>query len=214
MELLICGVFFSFLANLDLAHSLDKLNKSPLVSNLICGLIHNLIIVIGVGHYFSTGSIVSFEILRMISMGYLIADCLYFYISQKVKHSNIYLFHHLIFLSGWFYGSNLSLPEKNIFYTVLLAEISSITLNIRNLAKFYNFPRVDLVFSLLTYIFFWHFRVYNFTLIFPTVIRMRQFVFLALLTPLTLLQYYWFYLMTLKFKNYIVNNQKEKNHSS
>ena len=169
MELLMCGVFFSFIMNLDLAHSIDKVNENPIISNLICGLIHNLIIVVGVIHYFKTGSDSYWNIIRMISMGYLIADSLYFYILKRIKHSNIYLFHHTIFLVGWMYGYNLNLQEKQIFYYVLLAEISSVTLNMRNLAKIYNYPKLDLLFSFMTYVLFWHFRVFNFNHVRPQI---------------------------------------------
>ena len=213
MELLMCGVFFSFIMNLDLAHSIDKVNENPIISNLICGLIHNLIIVVGVIHYFKTGSDSYWNIIRMISMGYLIADSLYFYILKRIKHSNIYLFHHTIFLVGWMYGYNLNLQEKQIFYYVLLAEISSVTLNMRNLAKIYNYPKLDLLFSFMTYVLFWHFRVFNFTTLYPTLIRMRHYFFITLLTPLTILQYYWFYLMTVKIQDF-VKNYRIKHHSS
>lgn len=212
MVLLICGVFLSFIMNLDLAHSIDEVNQNPIVSNLICGLLHNLIIVAGVIHYLQTGSDVFWEIIRMISMGYLISDSLYFYISKRIKHSNIYLFHHTIFLIGWIYSYNLNFKEKDIFYSVLCAEFSSVTLNIRNLAKFYNYPKLDLLFSLLTYMLFWHFRVFNFTTLYPILIRMRQYFFITLLTPLTILQYFWFYLMSLKINKLIKVNIIHYNH--
>ena len=62
---------------------------------------------------------VFWSILMMISMGFLIADSLYFYIWKRINHSNIYLFHHFIFLLGWYFGNKLNWRETTQRGTLL-----------------------------------------------------------------------------------------------
>ena len=212
MQLIICGVWFSFLFNLDLAHSVVETVKDNTHANVITGLLHNVMLLVFAAHYYYTGSVGLWNIMRILSMGYLIADSIYFYIIKRIRHSNIFLFHHIIFILGWIVGYDLSPEITSMFYRVLLAETSSVTLNLRNLAKIYQYPKLDLIFSVLTFKLFFIFRVLNFTLLFPRLYFQQEYLFLSILIPLTLLQYYWFILMIDKVRSFLKkkNNRMEQ----
>tara|TARA_B100000963_G_C22331214_1_gene538743 strand:- start:234 stop:521 length:288 start_codon:yes stop_codon:yes gene_type:complete len=86
---------------------------------------------------------------------------------------------------------------------MLLAELSGFTLNIRSLAKIYKYEKLDLSMSLVTYILFFIFRILNFTEMIGVTYNQKLYSFATLLIPLTIMQYYWFYLMNIKLWYYI-----------
>ena len=81
---------------------------------------------------------------------------------------------------------------------MLLAEFSGMTLNIRHLAKEYKYENLDLSMSLVTYILFFIFRILNFTEMIGITYKLELYHFVVILIPLTIMQYYWFYLMNVK----------------
>ena len=188
----------SFILNLDISHSLYLVNKNLLVSNIIQGLIHCGLINLFLLHYYTTGSLFLWNSIRIYSIGFLVADSLYFYVYHKISHWKIYLLHHSIFFISWILISNMESTMYRLFTRMLLAELSGMTLNLRNLAKIHKYKNLDLSMCLVTYILFFIFRILNFTDMIGITYKLKLYQFVVILIPLTVMQYYWFYLMSIK----------------
>lgn len=207
----IIPLFFSFILNLDLSNSLNAVNNNLELANIIQGINHCSIINLFLLHYYTTGSLYYWNFIRIYSLGFLIADSLYFYVYYKIKYWKIYLGHHLIFIISWILISYQTPDIYPYFIRMLLSELSGLTLNIRNLSKIYQMNNLDLTLSLLTYILFFIFRIVNFTHMIGVCYKIEIYAFVVLLLPLTTMQYYWFHLMTKKIWNYIFSKkEKEK----
>ena len=199
----ILPLFISFIFNLDMSHSLYVLNKNLLVSNVLQGLVHCGVINLFLLHYYTTGSLLLWNFTRIYSLGFLVADSLYFYVYYKITHWRIYLVHHTIFILSWILISYLDREIYGYFIRMLLAELSGFTLNIRSLSKIYKYEKLDLSLSLVTYILFFIFRILNFTEMIGVTYNQKLYSFATLLIPLTIMQYYWFYLMNIKLWYYV-----------
>ena len=193
----------SFILNLDLANSLVTINKNLVFTNTILALKHCIFINLFLLHYYITNSLTYWNVIRIYSLGYLISDTLYFHVCYRIAHWKLYLLHHSIFILSWIL---IEYQPSNVypnFIRMLLAELSAMTINIKYIAKHYNYSNLDICMSLLTYILFFIFRILNFTQMFWVCYQENNIIFCTLLIPLTCMQYYWFYMITLKLKNYI-----------
>ena len=201
------SLLFSFIINLDLSNSIATITRDLVLTNTILAFKHCAIINLYLIHYYTTGSLSYFFLIKVYSLGFLLADTLYFYVYYRIPHWKLYLIHHSIFILSWIFIEYQPLHVYSYFNRMLLAELSGMTLNIRHLAKKYNYPKLDISMSLLTYILFFLFRIINFTQMIFVCYEEQNIIFSILLIPITFMQYYWFYLMTIKFKNYILSKK-------
>lgn len=206
----IISFVLSFILNLDISHSLYVVNKNLLLSNNIQALIHCSFINLFLLHYYTTGTLLLWNLTRIYSMGFLLADILYFYVYHKTSNWKIYLVHHSIFFISWIFISNMDSTIYRLFTRMLLAELSGMTLNIRHLAKKYKYENLDLSMSLLTYILFFIFRILNFTEMIGITYKLKLYQFVVILIPLTVMQYYWFYLMSIKLWYFVYPSIDDK----
>ena len=137
-------------------------------------------------------------------MSHLLVDMVYFHLYKNVnQQKNIYTFHHSVFIMAWVLAEYYSVE---IYLRFLLAEITVLPMNL----KFYyknKDANKEIFYGTMTYVLFLIFRVINFTIQFREVIGLEYYGVVPLLLPLTMLQYYWFYLMTLKVKKIVLKAQ-------
>ena len=166
---------------------------------------HSLCISIFMGLFIYTDNYDYFPVIQKISNSYLILDIILLYSSDKFyKIRNIYIIHHLLFLLSW----NLYSYGPQIYSKLLLSEVSVIPLNLKYFSKRFNYG-YEILLSFTTYILFFIFRVLNF-LYHTKILYDDGWYFLCpIFLPIASLQYYWFYLMTLKAYNFYTTNKKD-----
>lgn len=186
------------------ARLLEIICQDSAKANMIQSSIHSMIVVLGSYLYFITENNLLYQFLKLYSMSHLLVDMCYFHLYQNVnKQKNIYTFHHSVFIMAWVLAEYYSVE---IYLRFLLAEITVLPMNL----KFYYKNRdsqKEIFYGVMTYVLFLVFRVINFTIQFREVIRLEYYGVVPLLMPLTMLQYYWFYLMTLKVKKIVLKAQ-------
>ena len=156
------------------------------------------------GLFIYTDNYEYFPLIQKISYSYLILDIILLYSSDTFsKIRNIYIIHHLLFLLSW----NLYSYGPQIYSKLLLSEVSVIPLNLKYFSKRYNYG-YEILLSFTTYILFFIFRVLNF-MYHTKILYVDGWFFLCpIFLPIASLQYYWFYLMTLKAYSFFKNNNK------
>ena len=155
---------------------------------------HSICITASISYFLYTNNYENLKLLKNVSYLYLISDSiLLFSFDLFSKIRNIYLFHHLLFLFTW----NLYSYDPNLFCKILLSEISVITLNLKYFNKRIN-GKYDKFLGLITYFLFFTFRIINITYHLNILYNREWYFMMPVAVPITLLQYYWFYLMTLK----------------
>ena len=205
------ALLFSFILNLDISNSLANITQNLVLTNTILAFKHCALINLFLLHYYTTYSLEYFSLIRVYSLGFLLADTLYFYVYYKIPHWKLYLVHHSIFILAWYLIEYQPIHIYSYFNRMLLAELSGMTLNMRHLAKHYKYTKLDIMMSLLTYILFFLFRIVNFTQMIGVCYQEQNIIFSILLVPITSMQYYWFYLMSIKFYKYIYPSKNIKN---
>ena len=199
--MLLLASFISTILNLEISNSMTEILKSDIISNLIQSFIHSSVISVGTIYYFYTGKLDFFPWLKIYSIGFLIADGLYFYVYRNFNHKLIYLFHHALFIAGWIVSIKY---ELYLFNLLLLSEITNPFLNLKFICKKFNYPNLELTFSLITYPLFFIFRVCSFTYVVYQTHQIQVYSVWPLLLPLAGMQYYWFYLMSCKLYDFII----------
>ena len=169
-----------------------------------CSITHSLCISISMGLFIYTDNYEYFPLIQKISYSYLILDIILLYISDTFsKIRNIFVIHHLLFLLSW----NLYSYDPQIYCKLLLSEISVIPLNLKYFSKRFNYG-YEILLSFTTYFLFFIFRVLNF-MYHTKILYVNGWYFLCpVFLPIASLQYYWFYLMTVKaYKIFTINKQ-------
>jgi len=150
------------------------------------------------------------------SAGYMTSDLIAIYkYNMSLKWQ--FTIHHLSVLLGYIQiyrndGNNLF--DNRIIATALLSEISTLFLNynkylikknsienVKNNNKFY-ISSTGLIAS------YAYFRIYNLSLIFYQFYKIQNYKYLAIMTPLTILNYVWFAILTSKYLQfYYIKNE-------
>ena len=150
------------------------------------------------------------------SAGYMTSDLIAIYkYNMSLKWQ--FTIHHLSVLLGYIQiyrndGNNLF--DNRIIATALLSEISTLFLNynkylikknsienVKNNNKFY-ISSTGLIAS------YAYFRIYNLSLIFYQFYKIQNYKYLAIMTPLTILNYGWFAILTSKYLQfYYIKNE-------
>ena len=112
----------------------------------------------------------------------------------------------MFFILSWLASDYYDL---NLFSYLLLSEITVIPLNLKSYFKFLRYRKAEIFFGLLTYFLFFVFRVVNISYNFIYVLTEGHYELSYLFIPLLSLQYYWFYLMSLKFKSVFIDHAKK-----
>lgn len=171
----------------------------------ILSFIHSICITTSISYFLYTDNYENLKILKNFSYIYLISDSILlvnFDFFSNIR--NIYLFHHLFFLLTW----DLYSHDPNLFCKILLSEISVITLNLKYFNKRLN-GQYDKFLGITTYFLFFIFRIINITYHLNILYKREWYFIMPVAFPITLLQYYWFYLMTVKaYKIYYTNKIK------
>lgn len=189
-------VVYSYLVNLNVGKYIENIFNSIETANILQSSIHSLILVLGTCQYLYSPNTLLYLVLKYYSIGHLIWDSYYFHYLHNVNgHKNIYIFHHIFFIMAWLVSYNY---DKLLFFRLLLSEITVIPLNIKMYYKNKNNKKKEFVFSLLTYGLFFQFRIVNFSYHYYIFMTQGYYLLSLLFIPITSLQYYWFYLMTLK----------------
>ena len=186
------------------ARLLEIICQDSVKANMVQSSIHSMIVVLGSYLYFITENNLLYQSLKLYSMSHLLVDMVYFHLYKNVnQQKNIYTFHHSVFIMAWVLAEYYSVE---IYLRFLLAEITVLPMNL----KFYyknKDANKEIFYGTMTYVLFLIFRVINFTIQFREVIGLEYYGVVPLLLPLTMLQYYWFYLMTLKVKKIVLKAQ-------
>ena len=185
-------VLFNVFINFIVFHSFNIKNdiNYPIKKN---SLVHAYISSLG-GILYLT-NLISFrtqELVVYYSLGYIIYDVIIYTLYKEIKEErNITYFHHSLFLIGILYYYQ----EPQIYSTLILAEISTIPLNLRWLKKQEGNVKLTKIYSYLFYISFFIFRVVNCSRI---LYILTEFKKQCVISTFSGLNYYWFYLMTKK----------------
>ena len=126
------------------------------------------------------------------SLGYIIYDCIIYTLYNEIKEEQlITYFHHSLFFIGIYYY-----PYQPFIYSnLILSELSTIPLNIRWIYSKQNNIVVKNICSYIFYISFFIFRILNCSYI---LYSLKKNIYYYLISIFTVLNYYWFYLMTKK----------------
>ena len=191
--LLLCS---SYYVNLNIAKYLEKRFNSVSKSDMIMSFSHSFLVVWGSLSYLYSSNFTILRMVRLYSIGHLLADCYYFqYLKDVNKNKHTYIIHHLLFITSWLVPNYY---DKVIYSKLLLSEISVLPLNLMYYYKQERNTKLELYYAGLTYTLFFIFRIVNFTYQYSIILERGQYILSFLFIPLTGLQYYWFYLMTRK----------------
>lgn len=207
----IISLFLSFIINLDLSHCLYLIRNNKHDANNIQSINHCGIINLFLLYYYVTGSLYYWNMLKIYSLGFLMADCVYFHLYHKISHWKIFLGHHLLFILSWILIEYQTPEIYPYFIRMLLSELSGLTLNMRNLAKTYQMKNLEFYLSIITYILFFVFRICNFTNMISICYKLELNTCLMVLFPLTGMQYFWFHLMNKKIWDYMYSKKIHMN---
>lgn len=167
-------------------------------------IVHSLCISISMSFFIYTDNYEYFPLIQNISYSYLILDILLIYfVDVFSKIRNIYIIHHLLFLLSW----NLYSYGPQIYCKLLLSEVSVIPLNLKYFSKRFNYG-YEILLSFTTYFLFFIFRVLNFSYHTKILYVNGWYYLYPIFIPIASLQYYWFYLMTLKAYSFFNNKNK------
>jgi hypothetical protein len=198
--MLFLGSFISTILNLEISNSLTVILKSDITANILQSITHSSIISLGTIYYFYTGKTDYYPWIKLYSIGYLIADGLYFYLYRKLSHQLVYLTHHILFVISWIVCDKY---DFYLFNLLLLSEITTPFINLKFICKNLNYRKLEVGLSLTTYPLFLIFRVLNFSYVVYITYQRQVYIIWPLLLPLTGMQYYWFYLMSCKLYKFL-----------
>ena len=186
----------SYYANLNMSKYLEKRFDSVSKSDMIMSSSHSFLVVLCSLSYLYSSNFTILRMVRLYSIGHLLADCYYFqYLKDVNGHKYTYIIHHLLFITAWLVPNYY---DKVIFSKLLLSEISVLPLNLMYYSKQEKNTKMELYYGGITYTLFFIFRVVNFTYHYGIFLEKGHYILSFLFIPLNGLQYYWFYLMTRK----------------
>ena len=143
--------------------------------------------------------LISFENQKYIvyySLGFIIFDLYSYTFKKQLRYERmITYFHHLLFYIGIKHYDT----EPMIYSRLILAEISTIPLNLMWISKYNNNLEYAKMFSIIFYILFFVFRVVNCaSLLYNMFWYSNDNLKFYLLSVFSNLNFYWFYIMTKK----------------
>ena len=195
-------VGISYILNLQFSKYLESKYQNTYHANMIQTSLHSSLLAFSGIHFIFFQNLILFDIFRYYSMGHLLADAYHFHYLNNVNGNwKTYVSHHILFLISWiaikYYKIYL------IYSYCLLMEITVLPMNLKFYYKNRNNKKMDTFYSFLTYFLFLFFRVINFSFQYRKVFHLGYPELSILFVPMLSLQYYWFYLMSVKVKKFL-----------